>query len=996
MITYRPLDTSTYSQDRYFMLFAVEQFRADAYYDSAAIPTIGIGFNLRAMGPQVIDQILGSQAGFTKPQRAADNAYRQQLSTAFSATYGSDSELDQALNAIMAARAKDAAVPGASKPTTFTLTEAEGKHLFNHIADGYETGLTGAITTVVPDSMERIALFSLEYNSPALIGAGLNGAIGRGDRAEAWYEIRYDSNSNAGGSAGRIGLAKRRYYESQVFGATNGSMTVDDAKDLLVTRSRHIKQISAYDTKFGGEVHAANHDYAHFHPLVTVQSSKAIFNEAKGVIEGQFARGNAVDEVIYDYKPIHSGSEDSQETNTITTVNYNIHLGALILAGEGNDTVTGSSHNDVIWGGPGNDTIDGGAGKDVAEYTGKAIDYDIVHKPGSSTWTITHVRGDMTEGKDSLVNVESAQFADNKFALAANGITDQTDLGFVIDTTGSMGPYIDSVKAAADSIISAAFKGGQQDTHIGVVSFKDPTQGDPNAVLLAFQSAETDLSVREQDAVAAINALSIGGGGDIPETDYAGLLLALDGDMGEWRDSAAVRRIVLFTDAPAKDAGSAVAAEVFQLANDLGVSGVSEKVANGTTGSFLSATLSDASDDSSFNLQIFTIALGSDPQAAADMAAIAAATNGETFNAVDGDTLVQELFKIINLPASGGLAIVSDGGGTGATVRIDESLTYVTRVHASDDAPHTHLTYSIAGGSDAAQFTIDAHTGVLEFANPPDYEAPTDSDGNNLYDVIVAASDGALSAEQDITVRVRDIANEVYGTGAADRLHGSAAPDLISARGGNDTAFGLAGGDVLHGGLGQDRLYGGLGDDKIYGDAGADKIVGGYDNDRIAGGAGDDLISGSAGDDILAGGAGDDIIRGGTGSDRLSGGDGNDKLTAGSDASQLLGGAGGDVLTGGAGDDLLQGGAGNDVLTGGLGNDTFSVAAHSGRDVITDFGVGDIVALSAKLGIADFADLQSHIVQVGASTVIAFDDGDSIVLHHVLAASLTADQFTFG
>ncbi|MGH9808392.1 MAG: hypothetical protein ACRD9W_14245, partial [Terriglobia bacterium] len=314
----------------------MEQFRANAYLDSAGIPTIGIGFNLWTTGTAVIDQILGSQAGFTKPQKAADNAYRAQLSTAFASGYGSDADLDAALNAIMAARAHDSAVPGTAKPTTFTLTDSEAKHVFNGLASHYETDVTGAFSGAVPDSFERIALFSLDYNNPSLIGPGLQGAVNRGDHAEAWYEIRYDSN--AAGSPSRDGIAKRRYYESQVFGATNGStspMSADDAQDLLTTRSRHIKQITAYDTKFGNDVAAANRDYAHYHPLFTVQASKTLFDAAKATIEGQYARGHSVDEVIYDYKPIKGGAEASHETNNISTVNYTIHQGALILAGEG-------------------------------------------------------------------------------------------------------------------------------------------------------------------------------------------------------------------------------------------------------------------------------------------------------------------------------------------------------------------------------------------------------------------------------------------------------------------------------------------------------------------------------------------------------------------------------------------------------------------------------------------------------------------------------------
>ena len=47
------------------------------------------------------------------------------------------------------------------------------------------------------------------------------------------------------------------------------------------------------------------------------------------------------------------------------------------------------------------------------------------------------------------------------------------------------------------------------------------------------------------------------------------------------------------------------------------------------------------------------------------------------------------------------------------------------------------VTYSIAGGADAARFTINAATGALRFVAAPNHEAPTDAGGNNVYDVIV-------------------------------------------------------------------------------------------------------------------------------------------------------------------------------------------------------------------------------------------------------------------
>src|SRR4029079_12944516 len=83
------------------------------------------------------------------------------------------------------------------------------------------------------------------------------------------------------------------------------------------------------------------------------------------------------------------------------------------------------------------------------------------------------------------------------------------------------------------------------------------------------------------------------------------------------------------------------------------------------------------------------------------------------------------------------------------------------------------LSYFIAGGADAAKFTIDSTTGVLAFVTAPNFEAPTDANGNNVYDVIVRASDPAGNApSQAIAVTVTNV-NE--------------AP-VITSDGGGDTA----------------------------------------------------------------------------------------------------------------------------------------------------------------------------------------------------------------
>lgn len=68
--------------------------------------------------------------------------------------------------------------------------------------------------------------------------------------------------------------------------------------------------------------------------------------------------------------------------------------------------------------------------------------------------------------------------------------------------------------------------------------------------------------------------------------------------------------------------------------------------------------------------------------------------------------------------------------------------------------------YSIVGGADEAKFAINSNTGQLSFASTPNYEVPTDSGGNNVYDVTVKVSDGNGGTDtQAIAVTVTN-ANE--------------------------------------------------------------------------------------------------------------------------------------------------------------------------------------------------------------------------------------------
>jgi hypothetical protein len=68
------------------------------------------------------------------------------------------------------------------------------------------------------------------------------------------------------------------------------------------------------------------------------------------------------------------------------------------------------------------------------------------------------------------------------------------------------------------------------------------------------------------------------------------------------------------------------------------------------------------------------------------------------------------------------------------------------------------VTWSIVGGADQARFELAGSTLRWASNGTKDYENPNDADANNIYVVIVRATDGAANtSNQTITVTVTDV-----------------------------------------------------------------------------------------------------------------------------------------------------------------------------------------------------------------------------------------------
>ncbi len=326
-----------------------------------------------------------------------------------------------------------------------------------------------------------------------------------------------------------------------------------------------------------------------------------------------------------------------------------------------------------------------------------------------------------------------------------------------------------------------------------------------------------------------------------------------------------------------------------------------------------------------------------------------------------------------------------------APLQVEEGQTVIGPLPASDPDGDV-LSFALVGGADQAQFALDPVTGVLSFLTAPDYEAPQDADGDNLYELSVAVSDGITTVQAMLQVQVQDIDDDtgvtLSGDAGDNTLTGTAFDDTLLGRGGTDRLLGLAGDDLLNGGAGGDLLSGFAGADHLIGGRGADVLRGGLGADLLQGGGGEDQLFGQAGADQIQGGRGADTLRGGGGADTLEGGEGHDRLT------------------GEAGRDILIGGRGNDTLTGGPGSgngdgqrDVFVflplAQGGGGADTIRDFETGiDRIDLS-QTSYVSFAQVIADATQMGADVVLTLTQAGSVRLENTDLSQLSAGDFLF-
>ena len=505
------------------------------------------------------------------------------------------------------------------------------------------------------------------------------------------------------------------------------------------------------------------------------------------------------------YLILGRGADPSTDTLTNIKSGGTLSIDDWLIGGDGDDWLEGFRGDDILEGdvndGPfagGNDTMAGGEGKDLFLGSPEDLDGDTIvdlelgDRIGVSGAKVDEETLKDEKGGDTTItfNTKSGLFGIFRSDVSINAViprgaglrlskerlddggsiievvaVDGQDVAFVIDTTGSMFDDIASVKVQASSIIDAVFdpRRGFLNSRIAVVGYNDPSTN----TILTFTD-QTDTKDRKTAALNAINGISVGDGGDLPEMTFGGLLRALDGRAGKWRDDALARKIILFGDATAKD--FELAPQVYALARNLGEM-IGDRTDVYAAPAALSAmALSESVAMTTFEVmeaddktgavtpvlvQIFTVAIGGDIATISEFEEIAAETGGDAFRAADASEIVETILKVINLPiysVTASMNAVSEGDN--GTIAVDVTV----RRDVSGQAAIVAL--SLTGtaneedrvlASESVSFEADEMQKVVQLVISGDTEFEPDE---SVIVSIVSISESATVGRQSATVTI--------------------------------------------------------------------------------------------------------------------------------------------------------------------------------------------------------------------------------------------------
>jgi Ca2+-binding RTX toxin-like protein/GH24 family phage-related lysozyme (muramidase) len=937
--------SAAYNQKRFDDIRRLEGTnKGRPYLDTTGNSSVGIGFNLR--GNRIVRddvflrmQINPNFTGLSTAQQAAERGYIAQLNSAMAASYASTTALQQTLDRIMGSRARDPLFAGISRITnlmTFIMTDPQMQAVFSTAAQDAESKVDAWLAGI-PPSNERVALVSLAYNN--LIGIDSSGqfkspalrqAIINNDRAEAWYQIRYESNGGQSRIKSGPGIATRRYVESDLLGLYNGAgqpQTEGEAINILRVLRAHQNTIDKYEAQFS--VADAGSQYFRLQLQPTY-----------GYLISHFNLGGSPEQVL---------------------VSLSVLGGDPIQGGAHSELLLGDISHDILVGGGGDDVLVGGQGKDV-----------YVYNSGDGQDTIFDSDSDISGNGVSDGDRQGLVVFDHH--LLAGGVKKQSEgvyksldgqityqrsgSDLVVNGTltikewqeGQFGIRLkelpDDPEAPEENAVGREYKRIDHYVQVGVNADGQPIMA---PVFVDFfddgpnNSSDSSLVPPIGDENNAISAL---GGNDFVSTGSGNDFI--NGGAGNDSLNSGGGADTLFG-GNGDDSLVAGAGDDWLrggMGND-GLSGGDDK----------DQLFGEEGDDSLNGGKGNDRLVGGTGKDTLDGEA------GDDYVTVDGPDVTSEASEQVAVGGTGSDVVI---GGAGRDWLFGDTQDHSEiDLHgddwidggAGDDGGDLEHGLQGGGGSDTL-FGGEGNDWLFgDGPNNPGIPWNAAYDGKDYLDG--GTGDDELAGGGDDDILVGGLGN--------DHLFGdNTYPAGVT---GNDVLYGDDGDDGLQGMDGNDVLFGGTGDDILWGDdpnepsaTGDDFLDGGEGIDFLVGGTGTDIVLGGDGDDTLYAGKYDDPHA--DEADILRGEGGNDVLYGEGGADTMLEGAGDDVLIGddvffldlfdviqfvassASGNDVLDGGAGNDRVYGSGGSDTLS--GGDGHDLLMGDDYVTVVAVSAN------------------------------------------------
>lgn len=322
--------------------------------DSANIPTIGYGFNLRIHTAVQIRSALTHSlgGGLTVEQEQGIQileAWRN--GTTYNGITFTDADIIALSNG----------TGGLTMHRTFiqsiALTEAQSTTLLHAYLDG-GAGLPAVdgsfglgSTDSVAQSTERLALLDLRYSG--LLGDGAKDAVaGKNQAAESaraalWFEARYGHKNYT-----NSGQQDRRAMDGRLIGLVQSGLNADDTlQETLIAVSYLYKY--HYDVIKQRDV---------------IDNFEAAIATEKALIEATYTNGNSIDfiQTTNQHGAINLAPQQSGiDRNLLNDLMVGDDRDNQINGGDGNDYLYGKAGADNLIGEQGNDYLDGGSGNDT-------------------------------------------------------------------------------------------------------------------------------------------------------------------------------------------------------------------------------------------------------------------------------------------------------------------------------------------------------------------------------------------------------------------------------------------------------------------------------------------------------------------------------------------------------------------------------------------------------------------------------------------------------